>query len=76
MNKLNPCLDIWKEVKIRCHICDVVLHENEIKWNPVLKEWEICGLCLDIAEETFEPLSEEEISEQIQPDDEGVEESP
>lgn len=39
---------------MRCHICDQVLGETEIKFNRQCDEWEPCGSCLAIIGEVFE----------------------
>lgn len=51
---------------MRCFICDSVLNDNEIKVNPEHKDFDPCGKCLEIIEEVFEPLDEEEIRRQIE----------
>jgi hypothetical protein len=47
---------------MRCHICDVVLSEKEVKINSEHKDFEPCTTCLDVINDVFEPLDEEEIS--------------
>lgn len=34
---------------MRCKCCDRLLSEKEISWNKELDDWELCGVCLDIA---------------------------
>ena len=50
---------------MRCHICNSVLLEGEIKEDPRFKDFSPCGKCQAIIDEVFEPLSEEEISTEI-----------
>lgn len=51
---------------MRCFICDSVLQDSEIKVNPDHQDFDPCGTCLEIIEEVFEPLDEEEIRRQIE----------
>lgn len=34
---------------MRCNCCNRKLEEKEIQWNPDIKTWEMCGVCLEIA---------------------------
>jgi cytidine deaminase len=56
---------------MRCHICNSVLEENEIKWNKDHEDYDPCGVCLDIINEVFEPLDEETIHKQLELELEG-----
>lgn len=34
---------------MHCKCCDRLMTEKEIVWNKELNDWELCGVCLDIA---------------------------
>jgi cytidine deaminase len=46
---------------MKCYICDKQLADDEISFNSQHKDFEPCGTCLEIIENVFEPLDEEQI---------------
>lgn len=50
---------------MRCHICDKLLSKDEIQYNPLHKDWDPCGVCLDVIYNLFEPKNEEELDKEI-----------
>ena len=63
---------------MRSHICNATLGEAEVKFNSLFEEWDPCSRCLAIIGEVFEPMSEEEIDEALENEEEFhfLEESP
>lgn len=51
---------------MRCMICDVVLTEKEVKYNSDHRDFDPCTGCLDVINEVFEPLREEEINKLLE----------
>lgn len=37
---------------MRCNVCDKALSNDEVSWNPEIKAWEMCSVCLDVAMDT------------------------
>ena len=62
---------------MKCYICDATLSDQEVQWNADHEEWDPCGTCLQIIEEVFEPLSEDEVRDlieaELEPEQEGEE---
>lgn len=49
---------------MRCNICDKLLTEAEISFNPAYEAYDPCGFCLDVIENVFgDHLTEEEVTE-------------
>ena len=46
---------------MRCHICNSVLLENEVKEDPRFEDFSPCGKCQQIIDEVFEPLPDNEL---------------
>lgn len=40
--------NLWKELRIKCHICDKDLTDKEVQYNKDLKCWEPCMNCWDV----------------------------
>lgn len=51
---------------MRCHICNTILKEGEIKEDPRFGDFSPCGKCQQIIDEVFEPLDEEEIRKRVE----------
>lgn len=47
---------------MHCNICDRILKEDEISFNPDYQTFDPCGVCLEVIESCFEHQSEEEIT--------------
>lgn len=46
---------------MRCHICDNLLAPDEIKFYKPRNQWEPCGTCIDVSEQVFGAVPEDEI---------------
>lgn len=55
---------------MRCHICDSVLSETEVKFNKKHDEFDPCGTCLEIIDSVFEDTIPEEQMKKKQLDEE------
>lgn len=51
---------------MKCYICDRQLGPDEIHLNPDHGTFDPCGVCLEIIENVFEPLKEEEIGKLLE----------